>query len=199
MRHVTTVKEIANRSRLHLNLLWEAALVSVVVGIIVTLYRLGIQFISDRIITLMGIAAGSFANKVIFVGVMLIFGVLAGLCYRLSPLISGSGIPQVAAQLGGHLQSKWQSVLPFKFIGGLLTLGGGLTLGREGPSVQMGASIGQGCSDLLRRPISERRYMIVGGASAGLAAAFNAPIAGAIFALEEMHHHFFTTSFNKAR
>ena len=124
-----TVKEIANRSRLHLNLLWEAALVGVVVGIIVTLYRLGIQFISDRIITLMGIAAGSFANKVIFVGVMLIFGVLAGLCYRLSPLISGSGIPQVAAQLGGHLQSKWQSVLPFKFIGGLLTLGGGLTLG----------------------------------------------------------------------
>ncbi|MGI6077335.1 MAG: ClC family H(+)/Cl(-) exchange transporter [Fastidiosipilaceae bacterium] len=185
-----TVKEIANRSRLHLNLLWEAALVGVVVGIIVTLYRLGIQFISDRIITLMGIAAGSFANKVIFVGVMLIFGVLAGLCYRLSPLISGSGIPQVAAQLGGHLQSKWQSVLPFKFIGGLLTLGGGLTLGREGPSVQIGASIGQGCSDLLRRPISERRYMIVGGASAGLAAAFNAPIAGAIFALEEMHHHF---------
>ncbi|HHX36467.1 MAG TPA: ClC family H(+)/Cl(-) exchange transporter [Clostridiaceae bacterium] len=185
-----TVTEIANRRRLRLNLLWEAILVGVLVGAVVTVYRLGIQIISDWISGYLGIATQSIYYKIIFIGIMLAFGVLAGLCYRLSPLISGSGIPQVAAQLSGHLRPKWQSVLPFKFIGGLLTLGGGLTLGREGPSVQIGASIGQGCSDLLKRPISERRYMIIGGASAGLAAAFNAPIAGAIFALEELHHHF---------
>ena len=89
-----TVTEIANRRRLRLNLLWEAILVGVLVGAVVTVYRLGIQIISDWISGYLGIATQSIYYKIIFIGIMLAFGVLAGLCYRLSPLISGSGIPQ---------------------------------------------------------------------------------------------------------
>ena len=84
----------------------------------------------------------------------------------------------------------WQDVLPFKFLGGLLTLGGGLTLGREGPSVQIGAAVGQGFAELGRRPFTERKFLVSSGAAAGLAAAFNAPIAGVVFALEELHRNF---------
>lgn len=77
-----------------------------------------------------------------------------------------------------------------KFIGGVLSVGAGLFLGREGPSIQLGASIGQGAGQLFRSPSSEEKILISSGASSGLAAAFNAPIAGLLFVLEEIHHSF---------
>ena len=72
-----------------------------------------------------------------------------------------------------------------------MAVGAGLSLGREGPSIQLGAAIGQGFSRTLGRLRIEERYLITSGASAGLAAAFNAPLAGVIFCLEEMHKNFF--------
>lgn len=85
---------------------------------------------------------------------------------------------------------NWFSVLWKKFIGGVLSVGAGLFLGREGPSIQLGASIGQGAGQLFRSPSSEEKILISSGASSGLAAAFNAPIAGLLFVLEEIHHSF---------
>lgn len=185
-----TVRELSSRSRLRINLLWEGLLIGLLAGGVITLYRMGIQWIGALIRPLMLGASASAVQFAAFLIIMLAMGLLSGLCYRLSPLISGSGIPQVSAQLAGRLHPRWQSVLPFKFLGGLLTLGGGLTLGREGPSVQLGAAVGQGIGDVLHRPSTERRYMITGGAGAGLSAAFNAPISGAVFALEELHRNF---------
>lgn len=104
--------------------------------------------------------------------------------------IKGSGIPQVEGQLRGELSMNWFSVLWKKFIGGVLSVGAGLFLGREGPSIQLGASIGQGAGQLFRSPSSEEKILISSGASSGLAAAFNAPIAGLLFVLEEIHHSF---------
>ena len=63
-------------------------------------------------------------------------------------------------------------------------------MGREGPSVQLGAAAGQGVSRLLRRPGMEEKYLLTSGAAAGLSAAFNAPLAGVVFALEELHKNF---------
>ena len=81
-------------------------------------------------------------------------------------------------------------MLPAKFIGGFLCLFGGLSLGREGPSIQLGAMTGQGISRLLDRGKTEAKYLMTCGASAGLAAAFHAPLAGMMFALEEIHKGF---------
>ena len=80
---------------------------------------------------------------------------------------------------------NWLRVILAKFIGGVLAIGAGLSLGREGPSVQLGAAIGQGISRMLGRLRIEEKYLITSGASAGLAAAFNAPLAGVTFALGE--------------
>ena len=77
-----------------------------------------------------------------------------------------------------------------KFIGGVLALGGGLVLGREGPSVQMGAALSFGVGRLFRRKWSDCRVLLAAGAGAGLATAFNAPIAGAVFVLEELVQRF---------
>lgn len=119
-----------------------------------------------------------------------VLGLLSGLMVRREPLISGSGIPQVEGQLAGKIHPRWHRVLFYKFLGGLFSLGTGLTLGREGPSVQMGAAAGQGVAELLKRPDTEKKYLITSGAAAGLASAFHAPMAGVVFALEEAHQNF---------
>src|SRR5262249_62181160 len=79
-----------------------------------------------------------------------------------------------------------------KFCGGVLAIGSGLALGREGPSVQMGASVAHLVGKVFRRGWPDCRVLLAAGAGAGLATAFNAPIAGAVFVLEELVRRFET-------
>jgi CIC family chloride channel protein len=81
-------------------------------------------------------------------------------------------------------------VLPIKLVGGALALGSGLALGREGSTVQMGGAVGAAVAARLKSPIRERLTLIAAGAGAGLAAAFNAPLAGLVFVLEELQRDF---------
>ena len=97
---------------------------------------------------------------------------------------SGSGIPHVEAVLDGELPPAPLSLIPVKFFGGVLAIGSGLALGREGPTVQMGAGVAHIIGKIGRRGWPDRRVLLAAGAGAGLATAFNAPIAGAIFVLE---------------
>ena len=77
-------------------------------------------------------------------------------------------------------------LIPDQVRGRVLAIGSGLALGREGPSVQMGSSIGDLVGRMFRRKLPDCRVLLAAGAGAGLATAFNAPIAGAIFVLEEL-------------
>lgn len=84
--------------------------------------------------------------------IILWFGVLLSLAFFLSylgkkePMAGGSGIPQVKGELIGFINMNWLKVLFIKFIGGTLAIGAGLSLGREGPSVQLGAATAKGLS-----------------------------------------------------
>ena len=73
---------------------------------------------------------------------------------------------------------SWWDTLWKKYILGVLAIGSGLMLGREGPSIQLGAMGGKGVAHHLKVSPVEERSLIASGAAAGLAAAFNAPIAG---------------------
>ncbi len=115
---------------------------------------------------------------------------LVTLLLKWEPYISGSGIPQVEGEMHGHFDQKWWRVLLAKFFGGLITISSGLALGREGPSIQLGAMAGKGVSRIGRRGRTEEKLLMTCGASAGLAAAFNAPLAGILFSLEEVHKNF---------
>lgn len=112
------------------------------------------------------------------------------LLLKWEPFISGSGIPQVEGEMTGRLDQTWWRVLLAKCAGGLLSIGCGLSLGREGPSIQLGAMVAKGFSRLTRRMKTEERLLLTCGASAGLSAAFNAPLAGVLFSLEEVHKNF---------
>ena len=117
-------------------------------------------------------------------------GYLTGYLVSRYPMISGSGIPQVSGIIRGHFRHHWFSTLLAKFVGGALALFCGLSLGREGPSIQLGACVAQGVGNRFSSIRTERKILIASGASAGLAAAFNAPMAGAMFALEEIFRYF---------
>lgn len=106
-------------------------------------------------------------------------------------MTSGSGIPQVKGILLGEMHmDNWARVLVLKFVGCVLAIGAGLSFGRASPSVQLGGCVGQGVSRLRKCSQAEERYLLTAGAGAGLAAAFNAPLAGVIFALEEVQKNF---------
>ena len=120
----------------------------------------------------------------------IVAGLLVAWLLKSEPNISGSGIPQVEGQLQGELEFHWWSILWKKFVAGIISIGPGLFLGREGPSIQLGAAVGQGVAQGFKKNGADRRIMIAAGAAGGLAAAFNAPIAGTMFVLEEVYHNF---------
>ncbi|MBC5796351.1 chloride channel protein [Sphaerospermopsis sp. LEGE 00249] len=115
------------------------------------------------------------------------FGFLAGwLVQRLAPEAAGSGIPQVKASLANvPIKLSWRVAL-IKLLSAIIALGSGITLGRQGPTVQVGAGLAAGMSRTFPTSPEHRRQMIAAGAGAGLSAAFNAPIAGVLFIIEEL-------------
>ena len=114
------------------------------------------------------------------------FGFVAGfLVDRFAPEASGSGIPQVKASLANiPIRLSWR-VAAVKLIGAVLTLGSGMTLGRQGPTVHVGAALAAGMSRVFPTSPDHRRQMIAAGAGAGIAEAINDPITGIIFVVEE--------------
>ena len=112
------------------------------------------------------------------------------LVLRLAPEAAGSGVHRVEAIMAGEIEPGSRYIVPVKFVGGILALGSGMALGREGPTVQMGASIGQLVAPLLVREEGDRRVVLAAGAGAGLAVAFNAPIGGSVFVFEELTSSF---------
>ena len=109
---------------------------------------------------------------------------------RLSPQAEGSGLQNVEAVFSGEAQPPGPAILPVKFIGGILAIGSGLALGREGPTVQMGSSLAVLLSRFLHENEEDTRVLDAAGAGAGLAVAFNAPIGGSIFVFEELTQSF---------
>lgn len=99
---------------------------------------------------------------------------------------AGSGIPEVKSAFWKELGAMRLRPILVKFLGGVLSIGGGQSLGREGPSVFIGAGVASNASGLLGTPLRERRGPAIVGASAGLAAAFNTPLAAITFAIEEV-------------
>ena len=129
-------------------------------------------------------------SMAIWLAAAVIFAFVAEFFVKKDPLIGGSGIPQVKAYLINQARQKPVRGLLFKFAGGAMGIFNGLSLGREGPSIQLGSLAGQLLGERFGETELERRTLVSAGASVGLAAAFNAPLAGVLFALEELYRSF---------
>jgi len=168
----------------------EGIITGFLVGLIIAILRYILEKTNILVITVYKILHTNPYLLTAWIIFLSLIGLLLGIIVKKEPMISGSGIPQVEGMIIGYIKVNWLRVLLLKLIGTILAIGAGLSLGREGPCVQIGSSIGQGISRLFGRFRVEEKYLITCGASAGLAAAFNAPLAGVIFALEELHKNF---------
>ncbi|MBX3390857.1 MAG: H(+)/Cl(-) exchange transporter ClcA [Phycisphaeraceae bacterium] len=138
------------------------------------------EFWGWAVLPIVGLCAGSLIGWVVL---------------RFAPDAAGSGIPHLKGVLLHVRTMRWKRLLPIKFLGGILGIGVGLSMGREGPTVQMGAAIGQAVAGLLRIPSRSVPQLLTCGAGAGIAAAFNAPLAGFLFVIEEMHRELSARTF----
>lgn len=172
------------------------ALAAVVVGVLTGLMAATFRLALDGATTVRGgLIRWANGNPVLGLLVVVLVCALAtaaasALVHRVEPHAEGSGIPRVEAVVEGRVPPGGPMILPVKYLGGLLAMGSGLALGREGPSVQMGGNIGIIVSRLARRNRYDLRILVAAGAAAGLATAFNAPIAGGVFVLEELVKRF---------
>lgn len=187
----STLMTLSRHMDFRLQLFLEGMGVGFITGIVVVFYR----FMLDKADSFRNIVYGflksnSFVYTLFWLFVLFIIALILDFILKKEPFVSGSGIPQVKGILLSQLKMNWFKVIINKIVGGILAIGAGLSLGREGPSIQLGAAVGQGFSRFLGRLRMEENYLITSGASAGLAAAFNAPLAGVIFSLEEMHKSF---------
>ena len=185
-----TCNLLKHSENLKFKLILESTIIGAVVGVMIVLHRILLGKVTNLFMWFYSNSKGNFLNIILLFLILILSGYIVGIMVKKVPLISGSGIPQVEGILMKKLKGSWFKVLINKFTGGLIALGAGLSLGREGPSVQMGASIGEGFAKIFKRVSVEERYLITSGASAGLSAAFNAPISGVMFALEEVHKNF---------
>ncbi len=116
---------------------------------------------------------------------------LSALILKLSHNCRGGGIPTAVAILRGLITFHWLKSIFMLFASAMLTYLGGIPLGNEGPSVQMGTAVGRGTVRIFgKKNEAWDRYIMTGGACAGFAAATGAPISGIFFALEEAHRRF---------
>jgi chloride channel protein, CIC family len=103
-----------------------------------------------------------------------------GMVRNFAPEAAGSGIPHLKAVILRPM--AWQRIIAIKFLGGASAIGGGLALGREGPTVQMGGAVGAAVGRILKVTRRQRQTLIATGGGAGLAAAFIASVTADIAA-----------------
>lgn len=103
------------------------------------------------------------------------------------PLIGGGGIPQTRGVINGRITYRHPFIeMVSKFVGGILSFSAGLSLGREGPSVQIGSYVGSLVSRWTHILKGEQKQLLAAGAGAGLAAAFAAPLASSLIVIESI-------------
>ena len=186
----TTIRKLRFKKTESIYLIIRGLEVGIASGLICVLYRYALQFAESSLMNVLKFIKGSPAKTAIWLLLAALLGIIVAYINKLEPDAAGSGIPQVSGEIRGYFSLNWWRVIIAKFIGGTTSVFCGLSLGREGPSVQLGGMAAKGVAKVTKSDKTTELRMISCGAGAGMAAAFNAPIAGTMFVLEELHRSF---------
>ena len=185
-----TLKSVSENPRYIFRLTMQGAMVGIFAGLMVCLYRYllyGSEHVLREFLTVIN---GNAVYIILFFVALAIMGLLTDWLTKWEPDSASSGIPQVYAEIKGHMEANWAKVLFSKILAGVLSALGGLSLGPEGPSVQIGGMAGKGIAKLFKGSKTDELRLILVGSAVGITAAFNAPLAGVIFVFEEINHGF---------
>ena len=170
-----------------------AVALGVVVGVVGTLFRIGAEKGYAAWVALVhaplgheipGWWLGAVGSAVLVVAAV-------GLTRRLSPEGAGSGIQEIEGVLAGtRPPPRWKRIVPVKLVGGLAAMTSGLILGREGPTIHVGGALGAAIGSFGARAREQSAVLVAAGSAAGLGVAFNAPLGGILFAMEELRREF---------
>ncbi|MGN1328951.1 MAG: chloride channel protein [Eubacterium sp.] len=164
--------------------------VGIVAGLTAVLYRYALSFAESGLMKVLDFVKGNPVRIAGWFILLAVIGVFISFLNKWEPMASGSGIPQVNGEIKGNFNPKWYRIILWKFVGGTASVFSGLSLGREGPSVQLGGMAAKGVARLTKADRTTELRMISCGAGAGMSAAFNAPLTGIMFVLEEIHRTF---------
>lgn len=166
-------------------------IIAIIIGILAGFAAIGIRLMIEEISELAYSGDGTLLDNIInspwYIKVLIpaVGGLIVGpLIYFFAPEAKGHGVPEVMQAIllkGGKIRPR---VAVIKAFASAITIGTGGSVGREGPIIQIGSSLGSAVAQFFKIPAKRMKTLVGCGAAAGIAAAFNAPIAGALFALE---------------
>lgn len=177
--------EKRRRAENGLSLVLFSLITGAAVGVVVTLYNVLVNYGDEYSVALYGeIFLRPYFIPLLLVG-LLLASIVVGTAVRFVPMARGSGIPQTEGAARGLLRLDWLRTMCTMFACSLAAVFLGMSAGAEGPSVLMGGALGESTGRLCRRTREDERVLVASGASAGLAVAFNAPLTGLLFSVEE--------------
>lgn len=178
----------------------QAGLVGILAGAVGVAYQLAVGAVNrlSHGLAVLAVSRGVVACAILVLAAGCLGALSAYLISRHCPESGGSGIPHVKASLLHLRVIRPVRLLIAKFLGGLAALATGMSLGREGPTIQMGAAVGKLVGNRLRSPKRARNALVAAGAGAGLASAFNAPLAGFLFVMEELKREMSALTYGSA-
>ena len=192
---------ISKRRRLRLRLSFEGIIVGIATGIIISAFR----FLIDEADIYRPLYFEFLKSEqeiywhVLTIATLVVIALILAKFIKIDAQIAGSGVPQIKGILLDRMRmSRPLRLVVMKFVASTMCISAGMSLGRAGLSVQFGACIGNAFNKLLGRHHNygtnsdtiESKYLLTAGAGAGLAAIFNAPLAGVIFCVEELQKKF---------
>lgn len=175
-----------------LKLYFVALLLGVLTGLIASLFQLAIYGLDASLILFFGfVHRHGWPVGLISAIISMSMVLVAWLSVKyIAPEASGSGVPEIEGALLHLRPIFWRRLIPVKFFSGILAISAKMVVGREGPTIQMGGNLGAMLGELFHLKPHRCDTLIAAGSAAGLAAAFNAPLAGVLFVMEEMRNQF---------
>lgn len=186
----TTYRKIEYHRKESFYLIIRGLEVGAAAGVVCVLYRYALSFAESSLMRVLGYISGNTLRITLWLVLLAAIGVGISFLKKKEPMAAGSGIPQINGEIKGYFNPGWLKIIVAKFVGGTASVFSGLSLGREGPSVQLGGMAAKGVARLTKADRTTELRMISCGAGAGMAAAFNAPLTGIMFVLEEIHRTF---------
>ncbi len=192
IEHEGTLKRFIDAEIRNTPVLFWAFVVGSLTGFVGGIFQIILNDITRWRVSLVGWAQNfevlAWAIPILFSAILVYIAFL--IVRKFAPETSGSGVQEIEGSLDDLRPLRWKRVLPVKFTGGIFALGAGMVLGREGPTIQIGGNIGAMIGDWFKLSKDEVHILVAAGAGAGLSAAFNAPLAGILFVIEEMRPQF---------